>query len=524
MNPITINNLLNSFKSLNVKNPNLEKTLRNLLKISNTPEDITQGSNPTQNSEEEKILKPNNITSEKILSQVNGVKQAYDNVMGGLDVTNLAEEGMNHIQSLLQEGRKLAVQASNSTLTDEDREFLNNQLSEIKNTINDAAYRTEYNEFFPLMEGTFEKQKYVDDGEAETIVEKIETPDTEEKIIEIESPKLDLVFIIDGSASMDDNQQNLADNINVLADKLLNKGVDLNYAVVGYGRMADNGAPYLQQGFTSDIETFKQAVIDVPEFGIREPGMSAIHFSADKLNFREGSVRSFIIITDEGANDAAENAVNNAGKEYYSYNGDISGKTHSESTIEKLKEKNITINGVIQSDEIVDGLHGKTGYLEDNGVITQTGGVSVDIDNSDWSNALSAIADNLESVINEYIKKTDGTELEEIYVVSPGKKLVTVTEENRKMVLHIGPNQNQSYDTKLPVEMRSDKNMNIQNTDISSREGAENTIAAFDNAINYVSTMQAYTGAVTNRLEHTSDFLKNIESNYLAGNFINTLY
>lgn len=85
--------------------------------------------------------------SEKMKAQIRGLSQARQNVQDGISLIQTAEGGLNSILVPLQRMRKLAVQASNDTLTDGDR-------GQIKDEIDGVAKSTTFNEL-KLLDGTY---------------------------------------------------------------------------------------------------------------------------------------------------------------------------------------------------------------------------------------------------------------------------------------------------------------------------------------------------------------------------------
>jgi flagellin len=83
--------------------------------------------------------------SEKLRAEVKGLNQASRNAQDGINMIQTAEGAMEEVHSMLQRMRELAVQASNDTLDVSDRGFIDDELTELKNQINDIGDRTEFN-------------------------------------------------------------------------------------------------------------------------------------------------------------------------------------------------------------------------------------------------------------------------------------------------------------------------------------------------------------------------------------------
>ncbi|WP_324729507.1 flagellin [Lysinibacillus fusiformis] len=95
--------------------------------------------------------------SEKMRAQIRGLNQAGENIQNGLSLINTADGGLaNILDPNLQRLRELAVQASNDTLTDEDRQKVQQEVDQIVKGIRDIASNTEFNGMY-LLAGTANK-------------------------------------------------------------------------------------------------------------------------------------------------------------------------------------------------------------------------------------------------------------------------------------------------------------------------------------------------------------------------------
>lgn len=83
--------------------------------------------------------------SEKLSSQIRGGSQAVQNLQDGLSLLQTAEGGTNQIEQNLQRSRELAVQAANDTLTDSDREKIQNEVDQLTGEIDRVAEDTQFN-------------------------------------------------------------------------------------------------------------------------------------------------------------------------------------------------------------------------------------------------------------------------------------------------------------------------------------------------------------------------------------------
>lgn len=83
--------------------------------------------------------------SEKMKAQIGGLTQAKRNAQDGISLVQTAEGALNESHSILERMRDLTVQGKNGTLTDEDRESINKELSALNEELGRIAETTEFN-------------------------------------------------------------------------------------------------------------------------------------------------------------------------------------------------------------------------------------------------------------------------------------------------------------------------------------------------------------------------------------------
>jgi flagellin len=69
--------------------------------------------------------------SQRFTSQVRGLTQAIRNASDGVSLTQTADAALGNSQDVLQRIRELSVQAANGTLTDQDRESIQAEVSQL---------------------------------------------------------------------------------------------------------------------------------------------------------------------------------------------------------------------------------------------------------------------------------------------------------------------------------------------------------------------------------------------------------
>jgi flagellin len=83
--------------------------------------------------------------SEKLRTQVRGLQVATDNAQHGISLVQTAEGALNEVHSILQRLRKLAVQAANDHLTDNDRTQIQKEVDQLLAQIDYIGNTTQFN-------------------------------------------------------------------------------------------------------------------------------------------------------------------------------------------------------------------------------------------------------------------------------------------------------------------------------------------------------------------------------------------
>ncbi len=81
----------------------------------------------------------------KISSQIAGVDRAIRNSQDGVSMLQTAEGALNQINSMLQRMRELSIQAANDSLTTQDRNYIQLEIDELSNNIDNVARNTTFN-------------------------------------------------------------------------------------------------------------------------------------------------------------------------------------------------------------------------------------------------------------------------------------------------------------------------------------------------------------------------------------------
>ena len=124
-------NALNAHRNMNVNNTNAGKSMEKLssgLRINRAGDDAA-----------------GLAISEKMRRQIRGLEQSSRNASDGISMIQTAEGALNETTNILQRMRELAVQASNDTNTESDRNEIQKEIDALTEEVDRIANNTEFN-------------------------------------------------------------------------------------------------------------------------------------------------------------------------------------------------------------------------------------------------------------------------------------------------------------------------------------------------------------------------------------------
>lgn len=96
--------------------------------------------------------------SEKMRGQIRGLTQASSNAEDGISLIQTAEGALQETQNIIQRMRELAVQAASDTNTDDDREQIQQEITQLTSEVDRIANTSEFNTK-KLLDGSLEGSK-----------------------------------------------------------------------------------------------------------------------------------------------------------------------------------------------------------------------------------------------------------------------------------------------------------------------------------------------------------------------------
>ncbi len=178
--------------------------------------------------------------SEGMRAQLRGFQQAARNANDGVSLLQTAESGYQSISDSLVRMRELAVQASNDSITDTERAYINTEFSDLSSEIDRISNSTEYNGI-KLLDGTA--------GTAGTVTFQVGTRNSADDRIAVSLGDIDATSLGVNASAVDSltNAQTAIDDIDAAMDSLAtsrsNLGSNINHltqASVHLGRTIEN--------------------------------------------------------------------------------------------------------------------------------------------------------------------------------------------------------------------------------------------------------------------------------------------
>ncbi|MGH4125764.1 MAG: flagellin [Clostridium sp.] len=379
---------------------------------------------------------------QKMKAQIRGLEQAGRNIQDGVSLIQTAEAGLGSIQNPnLLRMRDLIIQALNGTLNGADRMKIQNELESVKASINDIANDTEFN-----------------------TINVLSPPINNDKAIQpISSSKLDIVFMVDNSASMTTNINTVKSGIGDFVSSL-NGVADTKVAIVNLCV----GNPYDIKNFESDPNQIANELNGLSATDGTKP-YEIIENSVpggvigNKLSYRQDSKKVFIVFTD---------TKNEAGS---------STESNAKSAVEGLN-----VSTGFDSDDIQTYFFAMGGIFPDddfNEITDYTGGKIY------HPTGAADISDKLKNDLVQEIKNS-----------IPASMHTQQEDEMPTLELQVGANSGEKFQIQL-FDART-KNLGIDDVTVISIEEAENSLEKVDKAIEIVSTQRGKFGSYQNALEH----------------------
>ena len=404
--------------------------------------------------------------SEKMRKQIRGLDQASTNAEDGVSAVQTAEGALTEVHSMLQRMNELAVQASNGTNSQSDRQAIQDEISQLTTEIDRVAETTKFNETYLLKgdDGTKKLNlKAHDAGLAGTLTDNGNGTATF-KMKELNAGDKVTIggkeYTIGSSdAEVDkwftDNATDVADTAN---KKVTVNGTEYTYTAATT-TTADKGA--ITAGWYAKTPTVPNdpKVTVNPDYANLDAIKTAVKAGATVQNGTKS-------IT--GMNDAKNNATGAAAAD---------GISDTDTTvISKTKAYELAAKELLAANQIGD--------TEGNATVGK----------------------------DKTYGAFDGTNGDGTFYIKTGK---TEVAERLSFNLHVGSDADMTNKINVNIETMNAAYLGIKGLNVADGSGNAATYAidAIADAVAKVSEQRSALGAVQNRLEHTIDNLDNVVEN-----------
>lgn len=102
--------------------------------------------------------------AKRMNAQIRGLSVANQNASDGISVIETADGALTEVASMLQRINELSVKSANGTMTDEDRQTIQNEVAQLKEEITRISDTTEFNGQ-KLLNGEFASKGYTNDND-----------------------------------------------------------------------------------------------------------------------------------------------------------------------------------------------------------------------------------------------------------------------------------------------------------------------------------------------------------------------
>ena len=233
--------------------------------------------------------------SEKMRKQIRGLTQASSNAQDGISAVQTAEGALNEVQDMLQRMNELAVKAANGTNSEDDRNYIQDEVNQLIKEIDRVSTTTKFNETY-LLKGddtaTFTKPTATgvtfNDGDANGTKAKIALDLSDAKAT---SGKSDITFSFAGknySVRAEENDDKVA-----IAKKLAQaiKADPIEDEAAGKFTVTDNGDGTIDIEAASD-KAVKSDKIKATALSVKSSGVLtlSLHVGADSTSDNQISV------------------------------------------------------------------------------------------------------------------------------------------------------------------------------------------------------------------------------------------
>lgn len=479
--------------------------------------------------------------SEKMRGQIRGLNMAARNTQDAISLVQVAEGALNEVHDLLQRGRELAVQGTNDTNSDSDREALNDESKQILNEINRISNTTEFNTM-----KLFAGRKSFKDPSAMSLEERIvyglksgwieESENMIQTVFGL-SPSSRSISVVLETGTPSGTLAYVSTGWSVGGNTATINNMELHIELVDFspstGESGENTLTTGGSGMYNDriiahemvhaimADAMGDDFYDMPTW-FKEGTAEFIHGADERLKAdvaaAGGNVQTIVdraVALIGGAAWAGNSADYSASYLAVKYiSSQLGGNSFSDIIASIDDDDDITentIGGIIANTSFTDQAN-LTSSLQTNGTNFYTTQMNIDVGaETDTGSALGSDYGFSPKSATDVVPTGTYKDKPSSFNFSFPVDISNAIDFDSLMHFQIGANSGQTI--ALALSDVSTKTLGLDSTDLSTRGGASDAITRYNNAILTVSTQRSNYGAVQNRLEHTFKNLENSSEN-----------
>ncbi|WP_113930735.1 flagellin [Bacillus sp. P14.5] len=435
--------------------------------------------------------------SEKMRGQIRGLDQASRNAQDGISFIQTAEGALNETHDILQRMRELAVQSSNDTNTDADRDELQKEVDQLAGEITRISNNTEFNTK-SLLNGA------VSDNGEKSAVFQIGANNGQNLSLEIKAMDAKSLGVTRDTTEATATVKSGADIGSVtIGDTVGSKVIDSANITFDYASTTDQAAKITATGsFTSaDLAALSDGdneiviSVDGTDYTLNETALKAwdnasghdaigdtVAFLGNAVDGSGNKLSTVATISDNGSGKLTiEDKTIDGGTVSIAINGASASTVEGVFGFDSTETSTGTTAG--KAITVSDGSASKTFSITDETATTFSTG-----SDSDWG-GLS-------------ISMTSGADLSDLDQSGDGLTMSVTTNTSTSATFNSG---SKTADASVAGGI-----------DISSQSAADSAITEINEAIETVSAERSKLGAYQNRLEHTINNLGTSSENLTA--------
>ena len=479
--------------------------------------------------------------SEKMRKQIRGLTQASLNAQDGISAVQTAEGALTEVHDMLQRMNELAVKASNGTMSEDDRSYVQNEIDQLVTEIDRVSETTKFNETY-LLKGAGDKSATVKadatigttSSEATVTAAKgniysgtiasglasgtEDTATVTYKDAEGNTRTKEVTF--KAGADAEATAKNLAKAIEDDKDlgRIFNASADKSGKLTVESKLNGNKTDDSKNA-VSGI-TFKSTA-----------GALKTEITGATTEAATGESVTFTLTDKTGTNQLQDgNSITIDGKTY-TYDSNKASTTDDANTFKSLDdlqkllgddyEVSVEITATKTSQKWkVDPTTGASAAIADGDAVVTT--ETTDLKATKKTAALDTVgtADGTTEFTNvaKPTGNTAGTQVtysDTVITLNIARKAAVETSDALTLSLQVGADSTEENKISVDIESMGAKSLGIDGlkVDGTNSTNADNAIDTIAAAIQKVSTQRSALGAVQNRLEHTINNLDNVVEN-----------